>query len=317
MIRFIPCNKQKVQIMEEWKIGEIRQIDNEWYQCLESSSCRCDYCDYGELGDCHKIACASGERSDDKEVYFKKLKKVGKPYEHYEKLYQCYKLPMETEIRLLPNNCYPIGKDNLVEIEIKQKEDMEEKKIKLSQDDIDWLKKQIRWAALPGYITHEENYDRATEEIMNLFIPSDTEHSSSEKIGKNLKPFDLETAKAGKPVCTRDGRKARIICLDFQSIENTPIVAVVQVTDKQEVIANYYEDGQQFVDGISELDLMMLPEKKEGWINIYNADTTFYYVDGRVFDTKDEAVKEAKEEVEKEQREKNEYIDTIRVEWEE
>ena len=155
IIKFIPCNKQKLQIMEEWKIGEIRQIDNEWYQCLESSSCRCDYCDYGELGDCHKIACASGERSDDKEVYFKKLKKVGKPYEHYEKFYQCYKLPMETEIRLLPNNCYPIGKDNLVEIEIKQKEDMEEKKIKLSQDDIDWLKKQIRWAALPGYITHE------------------------------------------------------------------------------------------------------------------------------------------------------------------
>ena len=306
--------------MEEWKIGEIRQIDNEWYQCLESSSCRCDYCDYGELGDCHKIACASGERSDDKEVYFKQLEKVGKPYEHYEKFYQCYKLPMETEIRLLPNNCYPIGKDNLVEIEIKQKEDMDEKKIKLSQDDIDWLKKQIRWAALPGYITHEEDYDRATEEIMNLFIPSDTEHSSSEKIGKNLKPFDLEAAKQGKPVCTRDGRKARIICFDrFCCDEISTIVACVLSKDgKDENVIIYSSDGfmadkqHPYAD-----DLMMLPEKKKGWINIYNADTTFYYVDGRVFETKDEAVKEAKEEVEKEQREKNEYIDTIRVEWEE
>ena len=28
----------------------------------------------------------------------------------------------------------------------------------------------------------------------------------------NLKEFDLEAAKAGKPVCTKDGRKARIIC---------------------------------------------------------------------------------------------------------
>ena len=298
MIRFISRNKQEVQIMEEWKIGEIRQIDNEWYQCLESSSCRCDYCNYGELGDCHKIACASGERSDDKEVYFKKLKKVGKPYEHYEKFYQCYELPMEIEIRLLPNNCYPIGKDNLVEIEIKQKEDMEEKKIQLKQEDIDYLTRKIR------YLVYKTNdYDRATEEIMNLFIPSDTEHSSSEKIGKNLKPFDLEAAKQGKRVCTRDGRKARIICFDFQSIENTPIVAVVQVTDKQEVIANYYEDGQQFVDGISELDLMMLPEKKEGWVNIYRS---------QIYNT----LERAKEAYKRTCNEDN-YLQTIKIEWEE
>ena len=210
MIRFIPCNKQKVQIMEEWKIGEIRQIDNEWYQCLESSSCRCDYCDYGELGDCHKIACASGERSDDKEVYFKRL----------------------------------------------------------------------------------------------------------EKIGKNLKPFDLEEAKAGKPVCTRDGRKARVICFDMNSFNNHIIVALITEENGTESIYSYTSEGK-WKETKTENDLMMLPEKKEGWINIYNADTTFYYVDGRVFETKDEAVKEAKEEVEKEQREKNEYIDTIRVEWEE
>ena len=302
MIRFIPCNKQKVQIMEEWKIGEIRQIDNEWYQCLESSSCRCDYCDYGELGDCHKIACASGERSDDKEVYFKQLEKVGKPYEHYEKFYQCYKLPMETEIRLLPNNCYPIGKDNLVEIEIKQKEDMDEKKIKLSQDDIDWLKKQIRWAALPGYITHEEDYDRATEEIMNLFIPSDTEHSSSEKIGKNLKPFDLEAAKAGKPVCTRDGRKARLICFDKKGAY--PIVALVNDYNEEEYIKNYDEFGKKFIGGETSDDLMMLPEKKEGWVNVYKGGL----LDTKSYPTKKEAFDKACPEG---------YVDTINISWEE
>lgn len=69
--------------MREHKIGEIFEDRGCWYQCLESSSCRCDYCDYcdyGELSDCHKIACTSGERSDNKEVYFKKLEKVGEPY---------------------------------------------------------------------------------------------------------------------------------------------------------------------------------------------------------------------------------------------
>ena len=268
MIRFIPCNKQKVQIMEEWKIGEIRQVNGEWYQCMKGNTCN-DCAFYrsscGSLNG--KGSCSYNFRKDATNVIFKKLKKVGKPYEHYEKFYQCYKLPMETEIRLLPNNCYPIGKDNLVEIEIKQKEDMDEKKIKLSQDDINWLKKQIRWAALPGYITHEEDYDRATEEIMNLFIPSDTEHSSSEKIGKNLKPFDLEAAKAGKPVCTRDGRKARIICFDLKN-EEYPIVAAIG-NDSSETLLCYTLNGE-IVKGNykSDKDLMMLPKKRIGWINV-------------------------------------------------
>ena len=91
----------------------------------------------------------------------------------------------------------------------------------------------------------------------------------SDFILKNLKPFSLEDAKEGKPVCTRDGRKARIICFDLQSIGKTPIVAAVQVTDKQEVISHYYEDGRLFVNGKSGLDLMMLPEKKEGGVNLY------------------------------------------------
>ena len=97
---------------------------------MEGKYCNgCVFLD-AECNDIHKILgnCSVRNRSDEKSVVFKKLEKVGESYEHYEKLYQCYKLPMETEIRLLPNNCYPIGKDNLVEIEIKQKEDMEEKK---------------------------------------------------------------------------------------------------------------------------------------------------------------------------------------------
>ena len=46
----------------------------------------------------------------------------------------------------------------------------------------------------------------------------------------NLRPFDLEAAKAGKPVCTRDGRKARIICFDAKC--NKPIVALIYDCNK-------------------------------------------------------------------------------------
>ena len=291
--------------MEEWKIGEIRQVNGEWYQCIKGNTCN-DCAFYrsscGSLNG--KGSCRYNFREDATNVIFKKLEKVGKPYEHYEKFYQCYKLPMETEIRLLPNNCYPIGKDNLVEIEIKQKEDMDEKKIKLSQDDIDWLKKQIRWAALPGYITHEEDYDRATEEIMNLFIPSDTEHSSSEKNGKNLKPFDLEAAKQGKPVCTRDGRKARILCFDrFCCDEISTIVACVLSKDgKDENVIIYSSDGFM-VDKQHPCadDLMMLPEKKEGYANIYRS---------QIYDT----LERAKEAYKRTCNDDN-YLQTIKIEW--
>ena len=165
---------------------------------------------------------------------------------------------------------------NFINIEIKQKEDMEEK--------------------------------------------NKAKHSNSEKIGKNLKEFDLEAAKSGKPVCTRDGRKARIICFDRISGDDYyKIVACVTAFDGdfEEVlfygIDGYIVDSQNPKDE----DLMMLPEKKEGWINIYDADTTFRYVDGRVYETKDEAVQKAKEEIAKELRGKNEYVDTIKINWEE
>ena len=82
----------------------------------------------------------------------------------------------------------------------------------------------------------------------------------------NFKPFDLEAAKAGKPVCTRDGRKARIICFDTINKGNYPIIALLE--DKGcEVIFYYNKDGKCNVG--TERDLMMLPEKKEGWIIIH------------------------------------------------
>lgn len=44
---------------------------------------------------------------------------------------------------------------------------------------------------------------------------------------KVLKPFDLEKAKAGAEVCTRDGRKARIICFDAVRYDNFPLVTLI------------------------------------------------------------------------------------------
>ena len=127
---------------------------------------------------------------------------------------------------------------------------------------------------------------------------NNAKHSNSEKIGKNLKEFDLEAAKSGKPVCTRDGRKARIIC--FDRIDSTgcnlPIVALIQC-EGTEVLQLYHDDGKR---DVTDLDLMMLPEKKEGWVNVYRDS---------VYDTKDKALI-GKSEI-------RGYIDTIKISWSE
>ena len=60
-----------------------------------------------------------------------------------------------------------------------------------------------------------------------------------------MKPFNLEEAKAGKPVCTRDGLPARIICFDKRGYDN-PIVALIRAnleSDKEHP-ACYTEKGE-------------------------------------------------------------------------
>lgn len=93
----------------------------------------------------------------------------------------------------------------------------------------------------------------------------------------NLKPFSLEAAKAGKPVCTRDGRKARIICFDRKDIK--PIVALVTLINGTSVIEKafyYFEDGYHLSKNDNNIyDLMMLPEKKEGWLLVNKDESLF------------------------------------------
>ena len=119
----------------------------------------------------------------------------------------------------------------------------------------------------------------------------------------NLKPFDIQKAREGKPVCTRDGRKARIIC--FDRVGDFPIVAL---TDDRE----YKEEGVNLYDingkGSNEcFDLMMLPEKKEGWVNVYKVGARLE-TGGNVHSTKDAAIKCIDSD--------KKHIATVKIEWE-
>lgn len=76
-----------------------------------------------------------------------------------------------------------------------------------------------------------------------------------------MKPFNLEEAKAGKPVCTRDGRRVEIFSFDNPN-NGYPILARVfsDNTDYNDLM--FTQEGCFFVDG-REFDenLMMVEDE--------------------------------------------------------
>lgn len=243
----------------ERQVGEIFEYNGEWYQCVEGTGCyKCAFYD--------KNICIANNphctcRSDKKNVIFKKLEKVGEPYEYFIRgmgiiIVQEYILANASYI--YDDNRHVVMMDcqnGRIAIEIKQnKEDMEEKKL-------------------------------------------------------NLKPFDLEAAKDGKPVCTRDGRKARIICFDRNW--EYPIVALIEYENGEEMISACDKDGKAGIYETQGTDLMMLIEKKEGYVNIYtNPRVGDRYSSNTIFPSKEEAIQGITKSL-------GNYINTTKIEWEE
>lgn len=78
------------------------------------------------------------------------------------------------------------------------------------------------------------------------------------------KPVDLT-----KPVQTRDGRAARILCTDRKHLD-CPVVALVLV-DGSELVRSFYPDGRYLGGGANDNDLVNVPPKvvSEAYRNIY------------------------------------------------
>ena len=251
----------------EWKIGEIRQVNGEWYQCVEGT---CNNECYFYNRSLHKTiadingngfgACNACFRNDNKSVIFKKLEKVGEPFigkVHIQ--LQRYKIYAEPIVNPAENIGY-IDEGNMIAIEIKEnKEDMEEKEL-------------------------------------------------------NLKPFDIKKAKEGYPVCTRNGRKARIICFDRNAARYN-IVALVDCSgfpNKEDAVKVYTNDGRSFTDGESPYDLMMVSEMHEGWVNVYrDCDGANITKDDNIYSSREAAIASAQFI------DGNHYVATTKINWEE
>ena len=298
----------------ERKIGEIFEYNGEWYQCVKDDMY--DYCKGCASFENQRCTTLYGNRDCWLKATCKKLEKVGQPYlcnyyvDKEALLMQPYRYyGKDTDVKC-PNaiHAYIINRrDKIVAIEIKQnQEDMEEKELTYEELRHYYDTTVGLWAI-----------DRSPQEVdlkwivENAFqLDIDTKHSNSESIGKNLRPFSLEAAKSGKPVCTRGGRKARIICFDAKGTH--PIIALVsdQDIEGEEIPFCYTNDGfYNNPNCESDHDLMILPEKKEGWVNVAKEPLgDDEVVLGYIFSSYEDAVRSGKAN--------ERYVATVRIEWE-
>lgn len=282
----------------ERKVGEIFEYNGEWYQCVEQPKqydCAtvCELCAFSAVGNCELDKCSGTYRSDSKSVIFKKLEKVGEP-----EIINGNKV--QSIVTGYANCTFCVFKKGgaclsggvcknsarAIYIEVKQnKENMEESvELKLFAD--------------------------RTSNVNEVYM--------EKRLCNRLKPFNLEAAKAGKPVYTRDGRKARIICFDAKRKDGKNIVTLIPSKEYPgfEDLVAYPNNGNYHGGHENDGDLMMLPEKKEGWVNIYNrnrprtSSENCYIMTGvSVFETKEGAISYIDKD--------KEYIDTVKIEWEE
>lgn len=72
-----------------------------------------------------------------------------------------------------------------------------------------------------------------------------------------MKEFDLEAAKKGAKVCTRDEREVRILCFGLSGQETYKLVAAIKDYDYREDIYTYTINGLNYKDAVTDDDLMM------------------------------------------------------------
>ena len=124
-----------------------------------------------------------------------------------------------------------------------------------------------------------------------------------------MKPFNIELATAGHPVCTRNGRKVRILCYDRDNRQLRCIVALVTEPNGLEEIYTYTLKGQINNNEKSDHDLVMAPERKIGWVNLISTEDGPYIYCAKIYPTEIEAVTDVLDV--------KDYITTIQINWEE
>jgi hypothetical protein len=100
-----------------------------------------------------------------------------------------------------------------------------------------------------------------------------------------MKPFNLEAAKAGKPLVTRDGRKVT----EFHHFETCKLkyscVAIVGGESLSYTTAGFFDEDTS--DRV--LDLFLADEEVTVWVNVYEGSEAHGLMSGNFYENKEDA----------------------------
>lgn len=86
-----------------------------------------------------------------------------------------------------------------------------------------------------------------------------------------MKPFDLEAAKRGEPLITREGKTIEFVGRS-ETKSGPKIICTID-----SCFTSHYDNGAYFEGGREgRLDLFMAPKKRTVWVNIYKHMATWH-----------------------------------------
>ena len=89
-----------------------------------------------------------------------------------------------------------------------------------------------------------------------------------------MKPFDLEVAKAGAPLVTRDGRPAKFIAHVAEAHLSQRLLVLIDGGVYTKFESGKYSNSPAHV---SHHDLFMAPVKRTVWVNLYEYRTAVWH----------------------------------------
>ena len=126
-----------------------------------------------------------------------------------------------------------------------------------------------------------------------------------------MKPFNLKTylENPTREVFMKGDSSipVRIICTDAKG--EYPVIALVTLNATTECPCSYTEDGLSNKGKKGQSDLYFKSVKKSGWVNIYTSKISGETTTGSICKTKEEALSLIDG--------RDNYLDTIYIEWEE
>jgi hypothetical protein len=86
-----------------------------------------------------------------------------------------------------------------------------------------------------------------------------------------MKPFNLEEARKGVPICTRDGRPAEFIAYVPKGEALSQVIVLVG-----NKVFQLSAEGFAFTSLESDIDLFMAPQKRTVWVNFYGSSAEHF-----------------------------------------